>query len=87
MNIVPPVKYVGVLEFTVRETISAREMESVAIELANVLLMDARALRLMTASRESVASMAPVVQAVTEIIARLIAIVEGRRPTVVNVVT
>ena len=77
-NIVSPVKYVGVLEFTVRKTLNAREMESVVIELVYALLMDARAPRLMTASRGSVANLAPVAQAVTGTIARLIAIAESR---------
>ena len=45
------------------------------------------ALRVMTASSGSVANIAFVVQAVPEIIARLIAIVEDRRTTVANVVT
>ena len=40
--------------------------------------MDARAPRLMTASRGSVANLASVVQAVTGTIARLIAIAESR---------
>ena len=77
-NIVSPVKYVGVLEFTVRKTLNARETESVVIELVYALLMDARAPRLMTASRGSVANLAPVAQAVTGTIARLIAIAESR---------
>ena len=83
-NFVPPVKYVGNLDLIVRKTLTARGMERV-VKLANVLI-NALALRVMTASWESVANIASVVQAVPDIIARLIAIVEGR-PTVVNVET
>ena len=59
-NFVPPVKYVGNLDFTVRKTLTAREMESV-VKVANVLLNAlGRALRLVTASQESVAKVANV---------------------------
>ena len=83
-NFVPPVKYVGNLDLIVRKTLTAREMESV-VKLANVLI-NALALRVMTASWGSVANIASVVQAVMGTIACLIAIAEGR-PTVVNVET
>ena len=84
-NIAPPVKNVGNLDLTVRKTLSAREMESVA-NMASVLL-NAPDRVLMTASSGSVANLASVVQAVTETIVRLIAIAEGRRTNAVNVVT
>ncbi len=84
-NIVSPVKYVGRLDFIVRKTITVREMENV-VKLAYAVL-HARALRLMTASRGSVAHMAFVVQAVAEIIARLIVIVDRPTRTAANVVT
>ena len=49
-SIVSPVKYVGHRDFTVRKTLTVREMESV-VKLANVLLSaPGRALRVMTAS-------------------------------------
>ena len=83
-NIVSPVKYVGRLDFIVRKTITVRGMENV-VKLAYAVL-HARALRLMTASRGIVANTASVVQAVAEIIARLILIVNRRPRTVVNVV-
>ena len=86
-NIAPPVKNVGKLDLTVGKTLSAREMESV-VKVANVLLnAPGRALRVMDANSGSVANIVSVVQAVPKIIARLITIVEGRRTTVVNVVT
>ena len=86
-NIAPPVKNVGKLDLTVGKTLSAREMES-AVKVANVLLnAPGRALRVMDANSGSVANIVSVVQAVPEIIARLITIVEGRQTTVVNVVT
>ncbi len=76
-NIVSPVKtYVGSLDFIVRKTITVRGMESV-VKLAYAVL-HARALRLMTASWGIVANTASVVQAVVEIIARLIVIVDHR---------
>ena len=86
-NIVSPGKYVGNLDFTVRKTLTVREMES-AVKLVCVLLRaPGPALQPIIAGRASVANIASVVQAVMEIIARLIAIAEGRRTTVVNVVT
>ena len=86
-NIAPPVKNVGKLDLTVGKTLSAREMESV-VKVANVLLnAPGRALRVMDANSGSVANIVSVVQAVPEIIVCLITIVEGRRTTVVNVVT
>ena len=85
-NIVSPGKYVGHLDFTVRKTLTAREMES-AVKLVCVLLhVPGPALRPIIAGSGSVANIASVVQAVMEIIARLITIAEGR-PTVVNVET
>ena len=84
-NTAPPVKNVGNLDLTVGKTLSAKEMESV-VKVACVLL-NAPGRVLLTASSGSVANMASVVQAVTETIVRLIAIVEGRRTNAVNVVT